>query len=244
MTWKGSSITGSNNIPLGNRRRFGGDDSGPQDQKRGRSPERGQSSFSLHSKSSNIPLDVAASGERRRKKRNRWGDASENKAGNLMSLPTAIKANMTAEQIEAYALHLRIQEISEKLRINDVVPAEPLDARRSIMTTATFVSPHTSQHPPSTSSCALPPPQGSSSSVSDVNDVFYNSPVCTPPCDRKRSRTTPLLQAGTINNPAPATDADPPPPYEEITTDHNVGFVFSVRTRTQVFSRRSTTFLT
>ena len=41
-----------------------------------------------------------------------------------MSLPTAIKANMTAEQIEAYTLHLRIQEISEKLRINDVVPAE------------------------------------------------------------------------------------------------------------------------
>lgn len=68
--------------------------------------------------------DVAAPGERRRKKRNRWGDVAENKAGNLMSLPTAIKANMTAEQIEAYTLHLRIQEISEKLRINDVVPAE------------------------------------------------------------------------------------------------------------------------
>ena len=41
-----------------------------------------------------------------------------------MSLPTMIKANMTSEQLEAYTLHLRIQEISEKLRINDVVPAE------------------------------------------------------------------------------------------------------------------------
>ena len=41
-----------------------------------------------------------------------------------MGLPTSIKANMTNEQLEAYVLHLRIQEISEKLRINDVVPAE------------------------------------------------------------------------------------------------------------------------
>ncbi len=41
-----------------------------------------------------------------------------------MGLPTMIKANMTNEQLEAYTLHLRIQEISEKLRINDVVPAE------------------------------------------------------------------------------------------------------------------------
>lgn len=41
-----------------------------------------------------------------------------------MGLPTSIKANMTSEQLEAYVLHLRIQEISEKLRINDVVPAE------------------------------------------------------------------------------------------------------------------------
>jgi hypothetical protein len=63
-------------------------------------------------------------GERRRKKRNRWGDASENKAAGLMGLPTMIKANMTNEQLEAYTLHLRIQEISEKLRIDDVVPAD------------------------------------------------------------------------------------------------------------------------
>lgn len=41
-----------------------------------------------------------------------------------MGLPTSIKANMTTEQLEAYILHLRIQEISEKLRINDVVPAD------------------------------------------------------------------------------------------------------------------------
>lgn len=35
-----------------------------------------------------------------------------------------ITANMTNEQLEAYTLHLRIEEISQKLRINDVVPAD------------------------------------------------------------------------------------------------------------------------
>ena len=41
-----------------------------------------------------------------------------------MGLPTLIMANMTNEQLEAYTLHLRIEEISQKLRINDVVPAD------------------------------------------------------------------------------------------------------------------------
>ncbi|KAI2641429.1 hypothetical protein GGS26DRAFT_3825 [Hypomontagnella submonticulosa] len=125
MSWRNQGITGSNNIPLGNRRRFGGegDDAtakreivaddfnppnGDRDLKRGRSPEP----------------RTDADGPRRRKKRNRWGDASENKAAGLMGLPTAIKANMTSEQLEAYTLHLRIEEISQKLRINDVVPAD------------------------------------------------------------------------------------------------------------------------
>ena len=67
---------------------------------------------------------VEEDGVKRRKKRNRWGDVAENKAAGLMGLPTMIKANMTNEQLEAYTLHLRIQEISEKLRINDVVPAD------------------------------------------------------------------------------------------------------------------------
>lgn len=65
-----------------------------------------------------------ADGVKRRKKRNRWGDATDNKAAGLMGLPTMIQANMTSEQLEAYTLHLRIEEISQKLRINDVVPAD------------------------------------------------------------------------------------------------------------------------
>ncbi|KAL1973978.1 hypothetical protein VTN31DRAFT_5538 [Thermomyces dupontii] len=120
MSWRNQGgVTGSNNIPLG-KRRFGGDDEGSRDTKdskdansdevtRGRSPVR---------------ADPPADGVKRRKKRNRWGDAQENKAAGLMGLPTMIMANFTNEQLEAYALHLRIEEISQKLRINDVVPAD------------------------------------------------------------------------------------------------------------------------
>jgi splicing factor 1 len=73
-----------------------------------------------------MPLlgDPLVDGVKKRKKRNRWGDAQENKAAGLMGLPTMIMANFTNEQLEAYTLHLRIEEISQKLRINDVVPAD------------------------------------------------------------------------------------------------------------------------
>ena len=49
MAWRSQGITGSNNIPLGNRRRFGGETSGNgeleqviEPHKRGRSPEQGK----------------------------------------------------------------------------------------------------------------------------------------------------------------------------------------------------------
>jgi splicing factor 1 len=142
MSWRSQGITGSNNIPLGNRRRFGGDDQGAQDggynpspssdgmadssYKRGRSPPRGSTtalSIPRHP-ADDLRAEPEVDGVKRRKKRNRWGDATENKAAGLMGLPTMIQANMTSEQLEAYTLHLRIEEISQKLRINDVVPAD------------------------------------------------------------------------------------------------------------------------
>lgn len=139
MAWRNQGITGSNNIPLGtkdperppmrltntftgNRRRFAGEDSpaaedgykasatpdGDSSLKRGRSPVR----------------ELNPDGTKKRKKRNRWGEATENKAAGLMNLPTAVLGSMTSEQLDAYTLHLRIEEISQKLRINDVVPAD------------------------------------------------------------------------------------------------------------------------
>ena len=142
MSWRNQGITGSNNIPLGKTRRFGGEDEpdnsynsssysngdsyGDRDLKRGRSPEPRMhpTVFILQIVHSNLVIGTDADGPRRRKKRNRWGDASENKAAGLMGLPTAIVANMTSEQLEAYTLHLRIEEISQKLKIDDVVPAD------------------------------------------------------------------------------------------------------------------------
>lgn len=145
MAWRNQGVTGSNNVPLG-RRRFGGDDprddesrtatpasNGDNGIKRGRSPVRGMFSwiFPVSVSILRSPLtsfsftaDPQVDGMKRRKKRNRWGDAQENKAAGLMGLPTMIMANFTNEQLEAYTLHLRIEEISQKLRINDVVPAD------------------------------------------------------------------------------------------------------------------------
>ena len=148
MAWRQQGSTGSNNIPLGNRRKFPGEDASPRDDggsynptqpasnfsddrgyKRGRSPARGKLLLSRNVRAHTDQFIAAKDepsedGARRRKKRNRWGDATDNKAAGLMGLPTAIMANMTSEQLEAYTLHLRIEEISQKLKIDDVVPAD------------------------------------------------------------------------------------------------------------------------
>jgi splicing factor 1 len=120
MSWRNQAgSTGANNIPLGNRRgKFGDSDATPDaptpsEGKRGRSPEPVRREPELN-----------PDGTKKRRKRNRWGDAADNKAAGLMNLPTAITAPMTSEQLDAYVTHLRIEEISQKLRINDVVPAD------------------------------------------------------------------------------------------------------------------------
>nr|OQO16136.1 Branchpoint-bridging protein [Rachicladosporium sp. CCFEE 5018]OQO16538.1 Branchpoint-bridging protein [Rachicladosporium sp. CCFEE 5018] len=117
MSWQRNNAgsTGANMIPLG-RRRFGDDEGSPpvaSEGKRGRSPEPVRREVELN-----------PDGTKKRRKRNRWGEVADNKAAGLMNLPTAITAPMTAEQLDAYVVHLRIEEISQKLRINDVVPAD------------------------------------------------------------------------------------------------------------------------
>lgn len=133
MAWRANqSQTGSNNIPLGNRRRFGGEDDTPppresaRGRERSRSPVRGMSKSISHYSRTRLQLPVKPDPDtqRVRKRRNRWGPADENKAAGLMGLPTAILSTMTQEQKEAYVLHLRIEEISQKLRIDDVVPSD------------------------------------------------------------------------------------------------------------------------
>lgn len=128
----GGGITGTNNVPLGTRRRFGGerDDSAPPPPSAPVKQERdsygggGFSDGAGMEKRGRSPVRADSDEPKKRKKKNRWGDATENKAAGLMGLPTAIYASMTSEQLEAYTLHLRIEEISQKIRINDVVPAD------------------------------------------------------------------------------------------------------------------------
>ncbi|PYH76711.1 hypothetical protein BO82DRAFT_321155 [Aspergillus uvarum CBS 121591] len=122
MAWRNQGITGSNNVPLG-RKRFGGDEA-PEDESRTATPASAAGDSAYKRGRSPVRADPPADGVKKRKKRNRWGDAQENKAAGLMGLPTMIMANFTNEQLEAYTLHLRIEEISQKLRINDVVPAD------------------------------------------------------------------------------------------------------------------------
>ncbi|PYH41352.1 putative zinc knuckle transcription factor/splicing factor MSL5/ZFM1 [Aspergillus saccharolyticus JOP 1030-1] len=122
MAWRNQGVTGSNNVPLG-RRRFGGDEA-PEDESRTATPASAAGDSAYKRGRSPVRAEPPADGVKKRKKRNRWGDAQENKAAGLMGLPTMIMANFTNEQLEAYTLHLRIEEISQKLRINDVVPAD------------------------------------------------------------------------------------------------------------------------
>ncbi|KAL2118132.1 hypothetical protein VTJ04DRAFT_7792 [Mycothermus thermophilus] len=127
MAWRNQGITGSNNIPLG-KRRFG-NDADDSANKNGTDSTNNNGSVSNGSNNGDIkrgrsPERSDADGTKRRRKRHRWGDATENKAAGLMGLPTAILADMTSEQLEAYTLHLRIEEITQKLKINDVVPAD------------------------------------------------------------------------------------------------------------------------
>ena len=59
-----------------------------------------------------------------RPRRCRWSPKSvtENGIHNPLGMPTALTSPMTPEQLEAYALQLRIKEITQKLYMNDVVP--------------------------------------------------------------------------------------------------------------------------
>ena len=88
-------ITGTNNIPLGPSRRFGQDKIKPDN--------------------SMQPALV-----RPARRQSRWSPKT-NEDG-LLDLPTALTSYMTPEQLEAYALNLRIKEITQNLRFNTIVP--------------------------------------------------------------------------------------------------------------------------
>lgn len=61
--------------------------------------------------------------DRGRQRTSRWG--SDNQTSELTGLGTAITAAMTTEQLEAYVLHFRIEEISQALRLHDTGRPDP-----------------------------------------------------------------------------------------------------------------------
>jgi splicing factor 1 len=116
MAWRNKgAITGTNNIPLGPRKRLG-DENG-----RSESPAE----FNLPTVPAGPIKMEDRDGARSRKRKSRWGteaSSKENKILGLMGMATALTNIMTPEQIEAYAIQLRIEEITQKMKINDVVP--------------------------------------------------------------------------------------------------------------------------
>ncbi|OLY83855.1 Branchpoint-bridging protein, partial [Smittium mucronatum] len=57
----------------------------------------------------------------RKKRKNRWGDSSS--VIKIPGAPTAITVKLSNEQLDNYAQIMRIEELSRKLRLNDVIPA-------------------------------------------------------------------------------------------------------------------------
>jgi splicing factor 1 len=154
MAYRNQGITGSNNIPLGKNRFNRGDEppAAPVERKRGRSPDRRERCKLLSLIYSPPPYSLTPSiislrtlslvfnanhftvdddgPPPERKRKSRWGSKEDNKAAGLMGLPVNIQAHMTQEQVDAYIVHVRIEEITQKLKINDVVPNE--DDRRYV----------------------------------------------------------------------------------------------------------------
>ncbi|CAK5268623.1 unnamed protein product [Mycena citricolor] len=118
-------ITGTNDVPLGNRRRFG-----PAPSEESLPPQLAQPSPSAYPRPQESPKrgrddtpsnDPKVDPNAPRKRRSRWGDASTEIPG----LPTAISATGVSQaQLDNYAIHLRLEEINRKLRLNDYVPPE------------------------------------------------------------------------------------------------------------------------
>ncbi|KAF9466532.1 splicing factor SF1 [Collybia nuda] len=122
-------ITGTNDVPLGQRRRFG-----PAPAEETAPPQLAQPSPSAYPR----PHHDDSPGKRGReespsngdpkidpnaprKRRSRWGDAKTDIPG----LPTAISAaGVSQAQLDNYAIHLRLEEINRKLRLNDFIPPE------------------------------------------------------------------------------------------------------------------------
>lgn len=90
-------------------------------------PERGRDPAPVDGKCQR-PIDLLAivlnarhvDGPRKRK--SRWGDATERIE--VPGMPVAVMGKVSQTELDNYAIHVRLEEISRKLRTDDVVPPE------------------------------------------------------------------------------------------------------------------------
>ncbi|KZO96577.1 hypothetical protein CALVIDRAFT_563661 [Calocera viscosa TUFC12733] len=118
MSWRGNgrAITGTNDVPLGARRW------GPKEEPKPE-PLSGESArpSTLHLIYTNTSQTQDPNAPRKR--RSRWGD--ENTKAAIPGLPTAVSSTgVTAQDLDNYAIQVRLEEINRKLRLNDYIPPE------------------------------------------------------------------------------------------------------------------------
>ncbi|CDW98781.1 hypothetical protein [Sporisorium scitamineum] len=68
---------------------------------------------------STAALDASGADGGPRKRKSRWGDAKDK-----LTIPTAIGANVSAQELDKYAIQVRLDEISRKLRSGDFIPPD------------------------------------------------------------------------------------------------------------------------
>jgi splicing factor 1 len=144
-----SQRTGANDAPLAGMRRWGGGEGGPpqhqqqqyqqqpppppQQQYQGGGgggydpyPQRGTSTYQSNGAGGGMPppppMQSSAASNEPRKRKSRWGD--ENDKIDVAGMPTAIAGGVSGKDLEAYAMHVRLEEITRKLRSGDVVPPD------------------------------------------------------------------------------------------------------------------------
>lgn len=127
--WKpaGRAITGTNDIPLGNKRRFGPAviEDAPKAEIAQASPSsfpRSSTTYEDDSGPRDGPKPSALSDpDAPRKRKSRWGEAKSEPVG----LPTAISSSgVSQRELDNYAIQIRLDEINRKLQMNSFIPPE------------------------------------------------------------------------------------------------------------------------
>ncbi|KAG8740796.1 hypothetical protein FRC10_003905 [Ceratobasidium sp. 414] len=122
-----TAITGTNDIPLGNKRRFG--PAVIEDAPKAEIAQASPSSFPRQSAnhdsdpgaSSGPKSSVTPDADATRKRKSRWGEAKTEPVG----LPTAISSSgVSQRELDNYAIQIRLDEINRKLQTNSFIPPE------------------------------------------------------------------------------------------------------------------------